>query len=105
MKQLKVLLASMFVFTAVIRTSEVGECGFRHRYDGIDVKYDIKNDAGRIIAQGEDCRATWPELQTAIKFALSTTQQRIDDIAKEQVETLRLRKAAKELVGAEVRGD
>ena len=106
MNKLKVLLSAMFVFTAVIRTSEVGEChGRRRSYNGIHVTFIVNDEDGTTVSKGEECQANWPELERMIKFDLKQMQEQLDYNTAEHAELLRLRKAAKELTGAEVRGN
>lgn len=106
MNKLKVFLAVMFTFTAVIRTTEVGQCGTRHhRYNGIKATFDIKNGAGVVVSRSQQCAANWPSLKDAIKEQLNDMQRAADENLVELKELKRLQKEAKELVGAEIGGD
>lgn len=106
MKLLKVLLSTMFLFSAVIRHTEVGTCGNRqHRFQGIRADYDVVNGAGKTVAEGIACESSWPSLESAIKFNLKQRQIIADYNLVEIAEHRRLVKEAKELVGAEVKGE
>jgi len=107
MKYIKLLLASMFTFTAVIQSTEVGSCGTRrHRYEGIRAHFLVKNAAGVVLVKdATECGANWPELKHAIQFDLKAMQTQWEAIAIEQSEDRRLAKEAKELVGAVIKGE
>lgn len=107
MKLIKVLLACMFTFTAIIRSTDVGTCGSRrHRYQGILAHYDVRNAAGRIVdTDVTACGANWPEIKQSIKDDLQRRQMIVEEMAKANREERRLKEEAKDLVGAEVTGN
>lgn len=106
MKLIKVLLSTMFLFSAVIRSTEVGTCGSRiHRFEGIRANYDVLNGAGTKVSEGTACEASWPSLESAIKFNLKQRQIIADYNLVEIAEHRRLIKEAKDVVGAEIKGE
>ncbi len=106
MKTLKLLLSSMFLFSAIIRHTEVGTCGGNsYHFQGIRADYDVLNGAGKTVAEGTACEANWPSLQTTIRMDLKQRQIVADYNLTEMREHRRLVKEAKELIGAEITGE
>lgn len=106
MKLMKILLSSMFVFTAVIKTAYVGKCGTEsRRYDGINVYFNVVNDDGTLVTHSQQCGANWPDIENGIRFQLQQIKIALVADELELNEHKRLVKEAKELVGAEVRGE
>lgn len=106
MKMIKVLLSSMFVFTAVIKSAEVGICGTRHHsYHGVKANFDILNDNGTVVSHSYQCGTNWPEIKDGIQKQLREMQEQINEDQVEIREENRLKKVAKELVGVEVQGE
>lgn len=104
MKLLKILLSTMFVFSAIIRHTEVGMCrGYKyHSHQGIRADYDVLNSAGKTVAEGTVCESSWPSIQGAIRFDLKQRQIQADYNLIEIKEHRRLVQESKGLIGAEV---
>ncbi len=107
MMRLKVLLCSVFVFTAIIRSAEVGVCGpHNHRqYPGIKATFDVINEEHKIVSSSYQCGANWPDIKQGIKQQLDNIQEIHDQNAYIVETQKRLQGEAKELIGARIQGD
>jgi hypothetical protein len=106
MKQLKLLLSSMFLFTAVIKSAEVGTCTYygRHKYvhQCIKVTYNVFNQADVVVASGAQDGTNWYDIEKSIQADLNERQEKVDADIAEQKETILLQGIAKEIVGAKI---
>lgn len=101
MKLVKILMSSMFVFTAVIKSATVGWIeSSGGSYTGICAEFNVLNQDNRVVSQGRQCATTWPEIQDGIKLKLQDMQEKVDQNILEIRELRRMTKVSKEIVGA-----
>jgi|SRR6185295_17034514 len=107
MKLIKVLLSSMFVLTAIIKSSEVDMCGFSgFRFEGIKVHFVIKDSDYNVVASDQEvCGKDMEEIRSTIKDMLHGAQVSINERTMEKVNKDKANRRAKSLVGMTVTGD
>lgn len=102
---MKYMLSAMFMFTALVRSSDVITCvtpGSGHEYSCIQARFDVLNDEGKVAGHGKATGVTVTDVVVDIQYQLKARQIVADYDLSKQSELRSLHSEAKTLVGREV---